>query len=252
MTTQYPAELKNKFNLDLPKWPQLIIIGDKVSEDQAKEIIYRTDAFLHDIDGFGGNDREFRKAYSEHSNLSSFKTPANVDGREFERYHWDAYYKYKEKVGFLDLEYVYNRFAASSFIYGPAGFCHPDGKIYFSHNVGKWPSVEDVYNDFVKIAQAFPFLNMQAALYSGEEWHDDEDGVKEFVVGFKISNGHVEMTFEDLNLHEKLIPYDTNKAMEHIFSSDYSGERGLPRLWYSEFAKRSRSIIENMDKPVLE
>ena len=45
---------------ELPKWPQCIITGERVTLEQADEIIRRTDTFL--TFGFGGNDNRFDEA----------------------------------------------------------------------------------------------------------------------------------------------------------------------------------------------
>ena len=46
----------------LPKWPQMIVTGKRVTVDQAKEIIFRTDSFLSDASDYsGGNARNFNR-----------------------------------------------------------------------------------------------------------------------------------------------------------------------------------------------
>lgn len=247
--------LNKVFDIALPRWPQLIITGKSVTIEQAKEIIFRTDPFVTCSDGcMGGNDRKFNEAYIKAAGFDKLEnTLIDKDGNERKIFDYPKYEAFLDKVEFIDLQYVYNRFASSAFIYGPAGFCHPDGRIHFTHNVGKSPNVEDVFDDFVKLAKAFPFLDMKAALYSDEECVGFDEG-KKFIVGFIIKNGSVEITLENLNL-EKNITFMSEDEEDAIFnkimSGDYSAERGLPKEWYSDFSQRIQIAIEIVNNPVL-
>lgn len=247
--------LKRAFSTSLPRWPQLIIVGETVTHEQAKEIIFRTDSFLTCSDGcLGGNDREFNQAYIDAAGFSKLEnTFIGQDGHEKKIFDYPKYETFLNKIGFIDLAYVYNRFASSAFVYGPAGFCHPDGKIEFTHNVGKNPNVEDIFEDFLKLAEAFPFLDMKASLYSDEECVSFDEG-KQFIIGFIIKNGNVEITFENFNL-ENQVSSLTEKEQDAIFSKimsgDFSAERGLPQEWYVEFANKIKSTIEIVNNPVL-
>lgn len=46
------------FKIGLPKWTQCVINGDKITEEQALEIIRRTDSFFF---GFDGNNKKFNE-----------------------------------------------------------------------------------------------------------------------------------------------------------------------------------------------
>lgn len=246
---------KEAFNISLPKWPQLIIVGEQITVEQAKEIIFRTDMFLTCSDNYvGGNDREFNEAYIKAAGFDKLEnTFIGQDGHERKIFDYPKYETFLDSVGFIDLNYVYNRFASSSFVYGPAGFCHPDGKIHFTHNIGKYPSVEDIFEDFLKLAKAFPYLDMKASVYSDEECVSFEDG-KKFLLSFIIKNGSVDITFENQNL-EKQVSSLSEKEEDEIFSKimsgDFSAERGLPQEWYVEFANRIKIAIEKINNPVL-
>lgn len=57
-------------NLGLPKWPQMIVTGQSVTVDQAKNIILRTDSFLTDpYKWSGGNNHKFNTKYREMAGL---------------------------------------------------------------------------------------------------------------------------------------------------------------------------------------
>ena len=101
---------------------------------------------------------------------------------------------------YIETEYVWNNWVSSCFIGGPHGWCHPDGTIGYSTNVGKWPEVSDVYDDWTKLAEAFPFLEVEATLMSGE----DCEIFTEPVVSMLIRNGTVELIDpKERNIHKE-------------------------------------------------
>ena len=56
---------KEEFEKGLPKWPQMRIIGESVSEELAKEIIIRTDKFFDSMHSSNSHkfDKECRKIF---------------------------------------------------------------------------------------------------------------------------------------------------------------------------------------------
>jgi hypothetical protein len=184
------------FNIGLPKWPALIVKGKKVTEDQAKEIIIRTDDFY-----FSSNDHEFSKQLYEFIyNVKGEGSMAHCSlhdcfKKEDGTNDWDkaneAERKIRNDLKLLDLSYLHNSQIVSSWIGGPHGWCNWNGYIGTNnYNIGKWPSVEEVYNDWVKIAQAFPFLDLRSQLLSGETGEDNSYPLIEYI----IKDGKVEMT----------------------------------------------------------
>lgn len=222
------------FSLDLPKWPQLMIVGDPVSEDQAKEIIFRTETFLTDASEYaGGNNKGFNASYLRESGMDVLKGLCPGDWM----YSHTVMQHVRARIGFVSLDYVHNTWASSSYIFGPYGFCSPDGDIYYNHNLGKYPGVQEVYNDFVRIAQAFPFLKFKASLYSGE--HCEEN--THCVVSFIVQSGEVQITDEDFNLRQFNQPHDFALAVQKMQDSDR--EQGLPYKWIMEFQRRVKALV---------
>lgn len=238
------------FNKGLPKWPQLIIVGEKVSEELAKEIIFRTDDFLVDpYEHSGGNNREFNAFYRKKANLESLNEIRSHEGRSWTMPNYDKVEHLHEILAIIKLQYVYNHWSSSCFIGGPAGFCSPTGDIFFCHNVGKYPEVKDVYEDFEAIAKAFPSLNMKAALYDGEECEDET----KFVVGFIIKDGQVFMTSTDMDLKNHTLDADFDAIIDARMA-DLSGmsELGLPTDWYEEFSVRVKEAVEQTHREFIE
>lgn len=140
---------------ELTKWPRLLVAGQRVSEDQANEILVRTDSWF-----LATNDRQWQAAVYRAAGLitGSHGWPESASEREF-----------RETYGILSLSYLHNDRIASSWIGGPHGWCSWSGQIGCStYNVGKWPGTEEIHSDWVTIAAAFPYLDLTAQLVSDE------------------------------------------------------------------------------------
>ena len=189
----------------LPKWPQMRVGGVKLPKEIALEIVRRTDTFF--VKGYTGNDKEWDELVN-----SIVRKPNYSYGKDFD------YQKYRKEYDeflnnwkLVDTSYVNNSWVSCSFIHGPHGWCHPDGTIHFLDNIGKWPSSEDVYNDWQAICSAFPdVLNLDCVLMDGEECNEDETNP---VIGFRIRNSVIEIVdpLEDKTLLTEL-GFGTNKT----------------------------------------
>lgn len=203
---------KEAFGKGLPKWPQMRIIGEPVSEELAKEIIIRTDKFFDSMHSSNSHnfDKECRKIFGipEQPNLYGKwqkvfdifdkKDAATKDElewankerdrlRDIEDRYWDFFDKLHKDIGYISDEYIYNSWFSSCFIFGPHGWMNPDGTIGYIDNIGKWPDVESVYNYWVKIAKEYPMLKIRITLMNGEGCEDNIEPV----VTMKVANGKV-------------------------------------------------------------
>lgn len=163
----------------LPKWPALLVMGRRVTHEQAIEINFRTSSAW-----WSTNDREF------------LEFVADTIGTTVGEYGFMDFGKdIREKWGFLDLSYLENSNIMSSYIGGPHGWCSWDGVIFAnSYNIGKWPSVEEVEQDWKAIAEAFPFLSLRCQLLDGE---NVEEGERQALVEFRVNAGEVEVFYPD-------------------------------------------------------
>jgi hypothetical protein len=188
-------------NIGLIKWPALVVKGESVTEDQAKEILIRTDSmYLH------CNDDEWNslingKLYGVDPKLLSGRYDS-VD-EELRKKHniyekdytslWNIKDLYKGEVGIIDgLEYLHNNRIASSWVGGAHGWCNWDGTIGTSeYNIGKYPSVSEVYEEWKLIAKEFPFLNLRCQIMSEEACDPESEEAERIrpVVEFIIGNG---------------------------------------------------------------
>lgn len=198
----------------LPKWPQMIVTGKTLEEEQALEIIRRTDRFF--ACPIGNNHNFVEKA----KNIVKYPKDGYNDIIEWE-----------EKWGYISLEYVENDWISSAFIYGPHGWCHPDGSIAYALNIGKWPEVPEILNDWETIAQAFPFLEAEVTVMNNEHHCPSEP-----VVSFLIRDGEVELVDPKVrNIHMeafRIMPSDpaTLENMMRVLNDNYYSKITLEQL----------------------
>lgn len=180
-------EQEELLSVELPKWPAMIVVGESVTTDQALEIIRRTDTFF--THGYDGNDKAWTKRVRE-------TVGCPVEPKEIKNWaeYTDKRVEWINAWGAIETGYVHNNWISSAFVYGPHGWCHPDGTILHVDNVGKWPEAEDIYRDWVLLARTFPFLKLNVVLHSGETCEDNIVPL----IGFRILNGEVEIVRDDL------------------------------------------------------
>lgn len=182
------------FEIALPKWPGLLVVGDKVTREQAMEILIRTD----DLE-FSCNDSAFVRQLSKivygidtgnywHI-FDAMQSQLGISWADV----WDKINEARSVYNSIkNLHYLRNKRIVSAWVGGPHGWCDWEGNIYTAqYNIGKWPSVEEVYNEWCDIASTFPFLKLTAQLLS-QEIGDSEGGVP--LVQFNVDTGMVTMS----------------------------------------------------------
>ena len=204
---------------DLTKWPRLTVVGEPVTEDQADEILIRTNNW----DWIGCNDKAWKQMVETCAGVFGFP-PEPSWAEEFEtrvdrmRDHSYKLGEFKERMGILELSYLDNCRIESSWIGGPKGWCDWDGTIGTrNYNIGKWPSHEEVLADWEKIAQAFPYLRLNAQL-----WPDEGEGGSLPAVQYNVRDGQVTWWENPLDWIE---PNDEGTNLFSVFLP--GGERGV-------------------------
>lgn len=206
------------FSKGLSKWPALIVVGKPVTKEQAKEIIIRTDSL-----NFSTNDAEFSKQLNKivydipSSRWDLNDSICKIHNLEImEAFSWQE--KKLKSFNLLNLDYLRNHQIVSSWIGGAHGWCNWNGYIGCNnYNIGKYPSVEEVYNEWVIIAKEFPFLNLKSQLLSGETCEENLAPVVEYI----IKNGKVKL------IEPKEVLNYPNNNLESLFRILYpGGERG--------------------------
>jgi len=163
------VELEEKDYPTLPKWSRFAVSGDPVTPAQAEEIIVRTDSLF-----FCSNYKEKENEFYEALGMKLIENGYPCT---------DSFKKVKEELKSLDLDFLGNSRIISAYIKGPHGWCDWNGKIFTnSYNLGKHPSVAAIRSDWIKIAEAFPFLNLRCQVFNGEYCEDDVKPAVEFIV----------------------------------------------------------------------
>lgn len=241
----------------LPEWPQMYVTGKPVTLEQAKEIIRRTDTFF---DWGGGNNHEYNRwvketlgippdpwfgyGYDQESldqrdrweKLSPEERQKERDAYAEKRAAWEG------RWNCVRTSYVHNNWISCSFIGGPHGWCHPDGNIGFVDNVGKWPSVTEIYEDWKTLVEAFPFLDVAVTLFSGESCEENAEPV----VTLLVKDGQVTLA-EPNDVHHDNHPKATRRddsvdsATDEFIGSwgNPRREQGIPDEWIREWAART-------------
>lgn len=228
---------KEAFSRGLPKWPQLLITGKPVTATQAKDIIFRTDSFMSAYH-YGGNNHEWNEWVNAVLGRAELE---QIEKADFNR-AWQIKDKLNVELKFVSTEYIRNDWMSSSYIYGPHGWCSPDGIISHVDNVGKWPGVEEVYKDLVEIAKAFPYLVMTATLFDQEHCEDEIE--KNPVITFIIRKGKVKLTDEHTEHHFDVpTPDRSDASMLRRFTTP-SSEQGVPDNWIMDWEDEYSSAVK--------
>lgn len=244
-------------NLGLPKWPQHYVTGAPVTVEQAKEIIRRTDSFF--VLGFGGNNHQYDTRVRALVGMppDSWDAPREpelkADATEEEkrlrmeriRAHWEQERlqteNFRRRWRTISTEYVHNSWVSSAFVYGPHGWCHPDGQIGFVDNIGKYPSIAEVLSDWKVLAEAFPFLDVGVTLFNGESCEENISPI----VSLRVRESVVELIDPtEVNVHA-LHPKATRRggATDDLKTAMGSlnspwREQGISDEWVEEWAKQ--------------
>jgi len=253
------------FNQSLPKWPHTIIKGKKVTKDQAKDIIFKTDNYFHDSSAPHSNWNKARvERYRKKSGLylldeySELITEAiktrNEDDAEYslnDDINYPKYFDYHDKllrelgIELLhdNIEFIRNDLADSSYIGGANGFIDCEGNINYDRNIGKWPSVEEVYSELVTLSEAFPYLEMYVSIYDIEKCQRDEMPAR-LVVSFIVKDKKVIISDMDFGLDNETTPvFDDDAIRDNLLNG--GGSCGVPSEWFDEFAEKVFNALKS-------
>lgn len=226
---------RTPYDVGLPKWPQMLVTGEPVTADQAFDIITATDSFFS---WPGGNNKGHVDRVVKMIGRPSETRPDEPWRDYFERVDaWEAAW------GVLETEYVHNSWVSCSYIFGPHGWCQPDGRICYNDNIGKWPSVEAVEADWKKIAERFPFVRAGVTLMTRER---DQPGA-EPAVCMRVADGKVETMMPgavDVHAGHAAADIDRSDAamIRRVSNLSTMREFGLDETWLRRWAERARAL----------
>jgi hypothetical protein len=225
----------------LPKWPQMFVWGKPVTPDEAKDIIFRTDSFLTDFDRYSGGNNHQWNTWAQ--SVLGYTKYVGSDEYSFLLRLQD---KLRAFIGFVGTEYVHNTWASSSYIFGPYGWCHPSGFIGYADNVGKWPSADEVFEDWTCIAKAFPFLDLTVTLMSGE--HSDEGTIP--VISFRVKDGDATVLDTPVRPPADFNPGARDFELTVLSLGNNSREQGLNDAWIKDFGAITTGVLADLEEEV--
>ncbi len=207
------------------KWPAMLITGEKVTEEQAIDIIIRTDEAVVNPNIYTfGNNENFGTQWAKLIDVC---------------YGFDEYeYSRLECANFVSLEYLYNNLLSSCWVGGSTSWIWEDGSIFRFSNIGNWPSTEEVFDELKRIAQAFPYLKLKVTLFDEQVMPDFyirgqkivdaeyENVLDKALCSFTVENGDVTYHNEPFEDHfsRDLIPESFNKKNPFISECYVSNE----------------------------
>lgn len=242
-----PPDLEN---IDYVKWPRLLVVGDKITREQANEIIIRTSPitflFSNDKDWLATVNRELGLPDELEYTHDADETTEQRLARH--RTQWDKIDARAAELGVLNLYNMQNSQIASAYVGGPHGWCDWDGNIGTSrYNVGKWPTAHEMHEDLTEIARAFPYLRMQVQLLNDYEVPGvDDDGDVTYDFAFEETSP-VTWTVSD-----GVVTYDISPRPP-ITSPTEDGESMIKRFISRDFERgvsvaRLREAVAQVDR----
>lgn len=225
--------------LSLPKWPQMRVWGEDVTVEQAKEIIFRTDSFFCTSEDME-NDR--RPNWADWARVQiGLASPAISRLSHVERYNMDL--EIGQALKAITNDYVRNSWADSSYVYGAYGWCSPEGKIFYCDNVGKWPSANEILEEWEQLAAAFPFVKATVVVMSAEHCEGGEP-----VFAIKIKGGVAnavtadEVVMPDMEFSRDA--EDLSAILGSMFGAFKKAGNAVPDSWLPEIAEKIKPVVE--------
>lgn len=163
------------------KWPAFLVMGNKITEDQAAEIIVRTTRWP-----CKNKDEKIKKILND------------LIGPEKEIQ-----------------KYIYRTNIIKNSNYIGNDWVDWDGTIFFNgKNIGPWPSVNEISSDWENIAKTFPFLELHCQVMNKEY---DHVGDSIATAQWEIKNGKVRVFFpENILISNNQLSDKRLFSFEHI------------------------------------
>ena len=191
------------------KWSGALLTGTKLTESQTIAVIAKCDSLLEakmmEI-GFGNNHSFIKK-------VRDFTLLSKLSGNLVHEYNQ----KYLPNV--VDMPFqIY--LLSNCFIDGVnCSWLLQDGTLFQHANLSKWSTTEDVMDYWTKIAEMFPFLDLNITIFNCELGYPsiamikdvpiieiDSETKNEMLFNVEVRNGVATLLPPDLSVHDDKIP----------------------------------------------
>lgn len=197
------------------KWPAVIISGDKITEEQAADVMISTgfdwiNIYDYDADSYSSNYHDnLIKLSDELSKNEMFK----YEGINEHCGHilFPNYIQSKLSLHLrgLSLNSLYNSINRDY-------WCTADGSIFSIKSIGSWPSNVDIIQDAKLIARTFPYLHINISVY---DYHSESYNESVYIELFNIEIKNGKASFKEFN-----IDVHNNLLAKHFHESDSKGQ----------------------------
>lgn len=247
-------------DVGLDRWNAVYITGQSVPHSTAREILMRTDGNIRSM-RLSSNAHEF-KAHVEDAfgwtvvqawddawhrlsdaERDQFRSIVGVNTP------WSLDVLFAERVGTIPLSTMGTDLLCSCYVGGPTSWITPNGTIFMmDKNLGKWPEVKSIAEDWAAIAENFHELDLVCTVMDGE-WCSDERLSP--VVQFVVKSGTVTVQPPVMELHDPVYNFDLYGDMRYNTAFDDSAmyiSTKWPSDLIAEFAGRSVKVMYELVK----
>lgn len=227
----------------LGKFPRMLAMGEPLTREQTNEVMMRTNDWRH----VSCNDEEWEgQVASILGWFDRFDQLAEAGECEDSWQGW-VHEKYRitreygERIGSLELSYVDNTTVMHVNVDGPERWLEWDGTINADWTIGvKYPEIEEITDEWVRVAQAFPFLRMHVqALSCG--WGAEGAAPKDTIVAeWFIRDGQVRVVRLPWELPRRA--YRPSRPLRRRRREDGVVSRLWSKLKYSTFVAPVRNV----------
>lgn len=219
----------------LGKYPIMLVKGERISFEQADELLIRTNDWDDDSIDHIWTDTVYSSAGIQMGTL-------NIP-------HPDSLSDFKKAYRVLDLEYTPNHRIMTRHILGPRGWADWDGLIsYQLPTSSKWPLLIELEHEWRDIAAAFPFLDLKVQF--AEQKIDNTLGWGEIDAGIKptfrirVKDGDIKADYEEAGFKRMDIKYKSKDDVRTMVRrhGSHLGRQGVPLTRLREALDRVKPL----------
>lgn len=190
------------YNIVIGKWTKMYLVGKQITQDQAKDIISKTDKFISKVSLFPYNSKYhkrindtfgFTEIINHWDRANDWQTEHDPITWEYENEIDNSKERVYANLGLIELDKFNSWYFSERVPSSHINWVHLDGNIFYEGPInGCYVTIHDVYMELEKLAKSFPYLEMNVDV---EEEIEDDDDSDTFPVHtsatFVVRNGEV-------------------------------------------------------------